>query len=589
MSRSARSSKKMAKAAVFTFALLSNLGVVLPVAAQAAGPNGPTIQDGYTCTKVGTSGNDTITASAGDVVCGMGGNDTITATGSGTIVLVGGTGNDKLVGSTTPGSSEVIIGGNGNDTIISNAGNDTISGGAGNDTITGGTGNDRLSGNVGNDTITAGSGTDVVSGGAGSDLITGGSGADTLNGDGGNDTIHSGTGVDVINGGDGNDTITGGTGAGADDVIDGGAGNDTISGGAGPETLNGGTGNDTITGGSGTDVLNGGLGSDQLNAGTGNDSVNGGSGGDTLVGGPGTDTLNGEDGNDTLTAGSGTNILNGGAGNDVLNGGSGDDTLNGDDGNDTINAGTGVQVMDGGNGTNNFKQCASGANVAIVGRHGGDHEDGGCASGAVGHQSQRWSGTVALVASDSSTITVTVTDSSGGAQQWLASQIGCTAGTVTFDLKSAPATINGTVAVGASVQIAASAGTVNCVPIAQVVQVAGASRPLEHASQWWQGTVASVASNSSTVTVAINEANDGARQWLGAQSPACSTNGLTFDLATGPASLNLNGASAIAVGDQVTIAAISGKLNCEPVATVVQDFGHWSSFWSASSGDHNGD
>jgi len=55
---------------------------------QAVGPNGPTIQDGYTCTKVGSPGNDTLTATAGDVVCDMGGNDTITASGSGPVSSV---------------------------------------------------------------------------------------------------------------------------------------------------------------------------------------------------------------------------------------------------------------------------------------------------------------------------------------------------------------------------------------------------------------------------------------------------------------------------------------------------------------------
>ncbi len=64
-------------------------------------------------------------------------------------------------------SFEVILGGNGNDSIKGSATRSmVIVGGSGNDTITGGTGRDILIGGLGSDTIRGGSGEDIVIGGA---------------------------------------------------------------------------------------------------------------------------------------------------------------------------------------------------------------------------------------------------------------------------------------------------------------------------------------------------------------------------------------------------------------------------------------
>lgn len=89
---------------------------------------------------------------------------------------------------------------------------------------------------------------------------------DTLKGayaDGGNDddVITSGKGHDVLIGGKGNDTLSGGAGS---DILAGGEGHDILSGGTGNDILAGGAGNDAIEGNSGEDVIYGGKGQDAL-------------------------------------------------------------------------------------------------------------------------------------------------------------------------------------------------------------------------------------------------------------------------------------------------------------------------------------
>src|SRR3954452_2029194 len=57
--------------AIMALAMGGVIGVVAAAPAASA-----TTADGYTCTKVGTAGNDTLTGTAGnDVLCGLGGND----------------------------------------------------------------------------------------------------------------------------------------------------------------------------------------------------------------------------------------------------------------------------------------------------------------------------------------------------------------------------------------------------------------------------------------------------------------------------------------------------------------------------------
>ncbi|WP_094674163.1 CAP domain-containing protein [Hydrocoleum sp. CS-953] len=115
-------------------------------------------------------------------------------------------------------------------------------------------GNDTLTGISGDDSIHGGVGNDVLNGELGNDYLIGSKGDDILNGDGGNDLLNGGTGNDIINGGTGNDTIKGYT---DNDILNGDGGNDLLNGGPGNDIINGGTGNDIIKGNIGNDTLTG--------------------------------------------------------------------------------------------------------------------------------------------------------------------------------------------------------------------------------------------------------------------------------------------------------------------------------------------
>ncbi|NUS31118.1 MAG: DUF11 domain-containing protein [Streptomyces sp.] len=104
-----------------------------------------TVNNARGCTRIGTSGNDTLTGTYGtDVICGLGGDDTIDAS-------------------------------YGSDTAYGNYGNDRVDGGFNDDTLNGGPGNDNLIGNYGNDrlnTVDSVSGNDTANGGFGTDTCT---------------------------------------------------------------------------------------------------------------------------------------------------------------------------------------------------------------------------------------------------------------------------------------------------------------------------------------------------------------------------------------------------------------------------------
>ncbi len=214
--------------------------------------------------------------------------DNIIIGGDGADTLSGGGGADTLIGGV---SADLLSGDEGDDALNGNAGNDTIYGGAGKDTLQGGVGDDSLLGGVGDDTYyidqigdlaieQRGEGTDLVISGlaehtladnienltlaatvaikgfgnALGNVITGNSFANQLYGLGGDDSLI---------GGDGND------------LLDGGEGYDTLTGGAGVDTLYGGAGDDSLVGGAGNDVIYGGLGADSyvFNRGDGADVI----------------------------------------------------------------------------------------------------------------------------------------------------------------------------------------------------------------------------------------------------------------------------------------------------------------------------
>jgi serralysin len=136
---------------------------------------------------------------------------------------------------------ENATGGTGDDLVSGNVASNLIRGGEGNDTLLGGSGNDRIYADVGADRLRGGPGNDSLYGGDGSDLIDGGSDADRLYGSAGPDTML---------GGSGDDRLFGGTSA---DVLDGGSGDDLLAGQDGNDALTGGTGSDSLLGGAGPD------------------------------------------------------------------------------------------------------------------------------------------------------------------------------------------------------------------------------------------------------------------------------------------------------------------------------------------------
>lgn len=253
------------------------------------------------------AGDDTIIAGAGD--------DTIRAD-EGDDVVEGGDGSDEIYGFE---GSDTVDGGDGNDLI-----NTRTSAGTGvpdigyihptdpsnysypSDTDPD---NDRDSviGGAGNDTILTGDDADTIDGGTGADVIDAGFDADTVLGGSGNDSIQGGEGADTIDGGDDDDVIYGGISPldpnyaelSNYDVLDVDGDTNTTHN---SDSLVGGAGNDRIYGQDDSDTLEGGTGNDTLDGGIDNDLIDGGAGDDNLTGGQGDDKfIFDPDGNDTIT------------------------------------------------------------------------------------------------------------------------------------------------------------------------------------------------------------------------------------------------------------------------------------------------
>lgn len=202
------------------------------------------------------------------------------------LIIDGGDGNDKIVAGEDVKTALHIVGGRGDDTIITGRGNDIVYDNYGSNYISTKDGNDVVIANqldykngkpVGEDKRNAFqklwdkiTGNDERAHAVKGNVIDGGAGDDYLEGGLGQDAIYGGDGNDVIYGLDGDDTIYGGAG---DDYIDGGRGNDTLYGGAGNDKVFGGLGKDTIYGGIGDDVIAGGGGKDTIYAGVGANKV----------------------------------------------------------------------------------------------------------------------------------------------------------------------------------------------------------------------------------------------------------------------------------------------------------------------------
>lgn len=207
------------------------------------------------CTRVGTSGNDTLAdAASGEVICGFGGADTMTNVNAGG-VFYGGAGGD-LVANSIGG---IFNGGDGDDyTGLDNAQPDpgVLSGGVYN----GGGGNDGaeivavggvFNGDAGNDyQLFTDSLKGTFNGGADNDSVAQVNGGATFNGDTGDDDADSVEPSGTFNGGAGNDSSISVRG-----TFNGGDGNDFAEHLA-AGTYDGGPDTDTLCRNSAGTVLN---------------------------------------------------------------------------------------------------------------------------------------------------------------------------------------------------------------------------------------------------------------------------------------------------------------------------------------------
>ena len=184
-------------------------------------------------------------------------------TGEDHVVLGGTSGNDIIISSE---GDDTLYGDAGNDTLEGGAGNDAVLGGAGDDIITDSFGDNRLEGNDGNDVIVAGS---MLAAG---NLILGGNGQDFIITTEDISTTFGGQGDDFIlgaktnlppTGNEGDDWIEKGTQDGApgdnfapllgDEVV----GNDIFVGGGGFDEIIGEGGDDIFVGSDAQDKMDG--------------------------------------------------------------------------------------------------------------------------------------------------------------------------------------------------------------------------------------------------------------------------------------------------------------------------------------------
>jgi len=357
----------------------------------------------------GRAGNDSLSGGAGeDFLRGGAGNDTLDgganrfyantantsqefdgayygdATSAVTVVLgadgtagtaSGGGGADVLVG------IELVVGSAFGDTIRGTNRLDTeiIRGGQGNDTLFGGHSSGTDAGfnlvdyrfatasvavNLSTGSATGADGTDVLSGFLG---LIASEFADTLTGDGGNNYFEGRRGNDTIDGGAGFDRasyqnaeggvvvdLVSGIATGSADsdtlvsieAVRGSAFADRVTGSAGNNDLQGRDGNDTLGGGAGQDTLYGGLGNDSLDGGAhdpavGGDWVSYAAATGAVSANLATGSASGAEGEDTLVN---FEAVMGSAYDDMLTGGDGNDTLRGGAGNDTLDGGAGTDT-----------------------------------------------------------------------------------------------------------------------------------------------------------------------------------------------------------------------------------------------------
>lgn len=264
----------------------------------AGGPGGTCASDVDSLN--GGAGDDVFQMGAAsncaDVLDGAAGRDTASyelRTASVTVTLDSAANDGESEADNVRSTVEIVLGGDGGDTLTGSPvhdelhggpGNDLIRGGAGNDTIVGGTGVDHLLGELGDDVFDEASASDdaydkAFSAFGGQDVIHGGAGINLCDYRRGTSTGATFTlcysavapncapaqndgpdGDDLTNCtrvifDDGPDHVTGSE---SDDLLEGGDGADTIDGGGGNDHIYGEAGDDRLAGGAGGDALDGG-------------------------------------------------------------------------------------------------------------------------------------------------------------------------------------------------------------------------------------------------------------------------------------------------------------------------------------------
>jgi Ca2+-binding RTX toxin-like protein len=310
----------------------------------------------------GADADHLVLPDVGASVMGGGGDDLIEA-GAGDDVIAGGAGIDearvvsntdiRLTDSTLTGyGSDTLVGidrasiyGFGPDPVTLDASEATIPtvlvGGDGDDTLMGGTGEDYLSGSRGNDVLQGGAGKDELVVDEGDDAIDGGPGSDVV----ASEEAPNVTVTDSSLVGIGNDALTSIERASIRDVHRDGpmrldatrfSGRALLVGAGAGDTLIGGANSDVLAGRAGDDLISGKGGDDLIRGGFGFDTTYGGLGDDTSYGGRDADVLHGDEGSDTLVGGRDADRLLGGNSSDVLRTTDGDpgDLADGQHGND---------------------------------------------------------------------------------------------------------------------------------------------------------------------------------------------------------------------------------------------------------------
>jgi hypothetical protein len=211
---------------------------------------------------------------------------------TGHVTHQGTAGNDLFAG--IPANAEIMIGGNGNDTLQGDGGLEVLYGGQGNDVLRiGDTNFVSVNGGTGNDTLALFNQITLVDadfrniaemesirlGNSTTDITLGPIAARSFEGSAANSfrltidgSLVNGAAMTINASAFGRPVTINLVNNAAASVLTGGSGDDIFNGGSGGDTLNGNAGNDTLNGGAGNDILNGMAGANILTGGADGDT-----------------------------------------------------------------------------------------------------------------------------------------------------------------------------------------------------------------------------------------------------------------------------------------------------------------------------